>query len=138
MDKQIALHKKFVQAELARLEERPDSAAAGRLLNYHQIMTRNFQHERAIHLAVTLFFAGLMLLVWALMAVWLYVWSPLIDGSNDGAQLVSLAIVILSILITVWEAFYIRYYFLLENRIQKLYSLNRAIFQLTDIGGPNL
>jgi len=122
MDKDILTHAQFVRDEIARLKKKPDPAAAGQLLTYHDIMTRNFQHERQIHLYVTLFFGLLMLGSWALgggLAIALSGFDPVLWPVG-----------LLALILTVLEFFYIRYYYALENRTEKLYRLTREIYQL--------
>lgn len=122
MDDEIIQHKKFVAAEIQRLKKSRDFAAATRLLSYHDSMTRNFQHERQIHLIITLFFAALMLLAWfGFAATYVQV------GNFDVALWPLLSLVLI---LTVLETFYIRYYYHLENRTQKLYKLTDEIYQL--------
>ena len=79
-------------------------------------MLRDFQHERAIHLAITLFFAALTLLVlgvttWALAVTdyfWMGLW-PMVAASG---------------LLIIVTAFYISHYYFLENHVQRLYRHN--------------
>ena len=126
MDKQINLHKKFVQAELGRIAKIADEvsrrrAAAG-LLKFHDIQTKNFQHERLIHLLVTLFFAILMFVSWfGLSAVWL-------NFANDLTLILCASLI--ALILTILEIFYIAHYYRLENRTQKLYDLTREIYKI--------
>jgi hypothetical protein len=123
MDKDLLVHKKFVQSEIARLKKEPNREAAITLLNYHDIQTRNFQHERQIHLYVTFFFALLMFGSWvASLGVFLAL------GCFDIAMW---PLLLLTLILTVLEGFYIRYYYHLENRTQKLYALTDEIYKLT-------
>jgi hypothetical protein len=131
MDKKITEHHRYVEVRIAALEKRPDAAAARTLLRYHDVMTRNFQHERLIHLVVTLFFAGLMLVSWGGFVAW-FCLSPAIDGSGDSANIITAALMLLVLILTALEGFYIRYYYRLENRTQKLYKLGRRIYDLTE------
>jgi hypothetical protein len=130
MDKDILTHAEFVREKIAKLEKAPDKAAAATLLSYHDMMTRNFQHERAIHLAVTLFFAVLTLGAWAAFVAW-FVLSATFSDSGDSANIVTLALFLLGLILSVLEFFYIRHYYRLENRTQKLYPLAEQIFRLT-------
>jgi hypothetical protein len=96
--------------------------AAAALLSYHDIMTRNFQHERQIHLYVTLFFACLMIGSWAVgLSLMLAV---------GGLDAVLWPMGLLVLILTVLEGFYIWYYYRLENRTEKLYRLTREIYEL--------
>ncbi|MCL2174080.1 hypothetical protein FWH58_02160 [Candidatus Saccharibacteria bacterium] len=122
MDKEISIHDEFVQNEIAKLREKPDRTAATALLSYHDMMTRNFQHERQIHLFVTLFFGLLMLGSWVISIGLL-----LVFGGFD-ASLWPLGL--LALILSVLEGFYVRHYYYLENRTEKLYRLTREIYEL--------
>ncbi|MDR1118658.1 MAG: hypothetical protein LBL01_05120, partial [Bifidobacteriaceae bacterium] len=72
MRRAIAEHDAWIAARLDELRERRDGGAevaaeARALAGFHDREVRHFQHERLIHLLVTLFFAGLLL---ALVAAW--------------------------------------------------------------------
>lgn len=86
-------------------------------------MTRvhDFQHERLIHLLVTFFFAGLLLLSAAggLVALTLAA-----DPSGPALNILTWS---LCVILFVIEACYIRHYFKLENGTQKLYTLTDRI-----------
>jgi uncharacterized membrane protein (DUF485 family) len=129
MDKKILDHKKFVQAEIRRLKTSKDKTATRDLLAYHEMRVRDFQHERAIHLAVTFFFAGLTFLVWVAFVGW-FLFSATISETGDSANIVTLALFLLGIILTVLEIFYVRHYYRLENRTQKLYELTDEIYKL--------
>ena len=64
------------------------------------------QHERLIHLLVTIAFAGLVVFAVAMTLVWPY-WGWL-----------AMVIVILTT-----ELFYLRHYYVLENTVQRWYNL---------------
>ena len=88
------------------------------LLIYHQEMVKNFQHERAIHLAVTLFFVAFaaILIVAALCSV------AFIGG------LASIGMLALAGIVTIISGFYIKHYYFLENHVQKLYDVTEKIY----------
>lgn len=92
-------------------------AEAKVIYNHHVTRVRDFQHERLIHLLVTFFFAGLLLLSAAggLIALTLAA-----DRSGPTLNILSWS---LCVILFVTEAFYIRHYFKLENGTQKLYKL---------------
>jgi hypothetical protein len=123
MDKDILTHAKFTQNEIAKLKKTPNRAVATALLSYHDIMTRNFQHERQIHLYVTLFFALLMMGSWILGVVMML--------ALDGLDVALWPLGLLALILTVLEGFYIRHYYRLENRTEKLYKLTHEIYELT-------
>jgi hypothetical protein len=125
MDKKIIAHQKLVEKRLMTLEKQPDKVAARELLDYHDIMTRNFQHERQIHLFVTLFFAALLVAV-AVTAMILPNALPAVMNS----PWLNLSLAALAVLLLVLELFYIWHYYRLENRTQKLYNLTLRIYKL--------
>lgn len=85
---------------------------------HHLIIVRDFQHERLIHLLITLFFAGLdVAFVFCLL---IFVTLPVL------AALVS----IVCILLTITEIFYVFHYYCLENGVQKLYQLSDELDEL--------
>jgi hypothetical protein len=132
MRRAIAMHDSSMAARLACLERRRDAGQdvtdeARRLALHHDRMTRHFQHERLIHLLVTLFFAGLLL---ALMAAWaVLALSPL-----DAADTVWLATAsaVACLVVGVLEAFYIAHYYHLENGVQRLYRFDQPLAGLAD------
>ncbi len=69
----------------------------------HLQMIKYFQHERVIHLVITLFYAMLTLLFW-------------------GLSLVSLIFVIIAIILSIFLVCYIYHYFYLENHVQYMYK----------------
>ncbi len=74
-------------------------------LEYHLIQIEQFQHERLIHLIVTVF-VGIVAILFFLFGMFL---------QNIGILLVFISLVCLFIP-------YILHYYLLENNVQKLYS----------------
>ena len=105
MHKAIRKHKAYMQAQLSKelsVQERGD------LYTYHVNKVRDFQHERAIHLAVTLFFALLTVSAFGV----------LVKGAIEA---VFLPLLVLTILLAALELAYIRHYYLLENGVQSLY-----------------
>ena len=135
MDKNIKIHNQFVNGEIKRFEDKIKdiknkdekellNKKIDNLYKYHLDTVRNFQHERSIHLMVTFFFAGLLLLSVAIL--FLLTLSPI---TSDQAPLGILIAVVSSILF-VTELFYIRYYYALENGIQKLYILSKKLYEM--------
>lgn len=107
----ILTHTKYIEAQLEKpLSENERHA----LLSYHTMRVHDFQHERLVHLLVTLFFGFLLVgTVAALLA------QPL-------SELV-MPLGILSIILLVLEIAYIRYYYVLENSVQSLYPLTEQL-----------
>jgi len=81
-----------------------------RLVAYHEQQTGIFQHERLIHLLVTLAISLFLLLVFGFLLV------------RPGVLTAGLAILFFAL-----ETGYIIHYFKLENCIQRLYSLGNRI-----------
>ncbi|MCL1877076.1 hypothetical protein FWF74_03525 [Candidatus Saccharibacteria bacterium] len=129
MDKDILTHKGFIEDKIAKLhgKDGKDKEKARDLARYHTEMTRNFQHERQIHLFVMLFFALLMIGSWAFCG-----WSFTVATGGISIDSLSLPAIILTVIITTLEIFYIRYYYRLENRTQKLYVLDKKIFEIIE------
>lgn len=69
----------------------------------HKEMIKYFQHERIIHLVITLFYAMLTLLFW-------------------GLSLLSLIFVVIAIILSGFLVCYIYHYFYLENHVQYMYK----------------
>ena len=122
MDNDINKHEQFVMNEIDRLRESSSIKDIISLSEYNDMMVRNFQHERLIHLLVTLFFAILMLASWILLVI-MYQYNEIF-----GASVFPMAFV--TLILTILEGFYIRYYYRLENRTQKLYALTERLYKL--------
>lgn len=69
----------------------------------HKEMIKYFQHERIIHLVITLFYAMLTLLFW-------------------GLSLISLIFIIIAMILSIFLVCYIYHYFYLENHVQYMYK----------------
>ena len=115
MEQQIKDYELQVAAILKRWHKLSTAQQRG-WRRYHAQMLRDFQHERAIHLAITLFFAALTLLVLGITT-----WGLVISGYFWAGLWPMLVATLLLIVVT---AFYIKHYYFLENHIQKLYRHN--------------
>ncbi len=107
MKKTLNQHTIFIEDILKNKNDNFDWKALG---NFHRVQIGFFQHERLIHLLVTLFF-GLIFLGSVMMQLILN----------------SLGFLITSAILLVMLGFYIGHYFILENGVQKLYQLDREI-----------
>lgn len=124
MDKKIIQHYNATREDLDLKDETSQDFWRD-YLNYHQQKVQNFQHERQIHLLVTLFWPFLTLFFGFLIIFLPNVFSG-VDGNIAGSiQLISIIIFLLFFIV---ELFYLRYYYRLENGISKLYDLNDHIF----------
>jgi len=138
MDKSIKDHEIFVNKQINKIKaelQQPHSEANEvvikqkiRDLNeYHNSKIHDFQHERHIHLIVTLFFALLMLLSVGLIIIL----SSANANDTNYVMLNTMALIIFAVIFTT-EIFYIFYYFKLENGTQKLYKLSKILYVLID------
>jgi hypothetical protein len=115
MDKSLRLYTEYIESQIALLETKKSKQKAEELYYYHIDRLRDFQHERLIHLLVTLFFAGLLVLSIVGM-----MWIATLNIS--GMILVSILLLVLGAILFVTVLFYVRHYYRLENGVQRLYS----------------
>ena len=125
MDKEIYRHRDYVQSELNRIKHITNNdarlASYRELAYYHALQTWNFQHERQIHLYVTIIFGVIMLAAWAVLFGWLVA----VSGTYN---IVTWLLIALVAILTVLEGCYLGYYYRMENRTQILYPLDRKIY----------
>lgn len=107
MDRYLREHEAYISRCLE--EDNPGTDWAS-LLAFHRTQLAFLQHERLIHLAITLFFALFML-----SAVALLVFLP------------SLSTALLAGLLLVLVGGYLVHYYKLENGVQRLYHLDRKL-----------
>lgn len=93
------------------------------LAKYHAKQTWNFQHERQIHLYVTIIFGVIMLVSWGLFFSW---WLLI----GDQVFIVTILLFLLTLILTVLESCYLGYYYRMENRTQTLYPIDKQIHQI--------
>lgn len=114
MYRELLAHREYVTQKIAEDLSKDERK---QLYKYHVKRVRDFQHERLIHLIVTLFFTLLFLgacLALMSFATMLLFW-PLTG-----------LVLILSIL----EVAYIHHYYQLENGVQSLYKLTEKLGKL--------
>lgn len=116
MEKKILEYEKFIAKETGR--SGMSAAERARLAELHQEMVMNFQHERLIHLIVTLFFATLMIVV-LVVATWV--------TCRAGFMAEMIPVYILAIILVVLTGCYVRHYYFLENHIQGLYKYTEKL-----------
>ena len=90
---------------------------------YHLEMMHYFQHEREVHLFVTLAFALYMMIFFF---AFLYIF---ISFENS---LLSYCLGFITLALTATEVFYIRHYYILENGCQKLEALIPKFYPTKD------
>jgi hypothetical protein len=85
------------------------------LAAYHAEMLKNFQHERFIHLIITLFFVFISLILIGVSFV-LYISLP------PDTFFYLLPIYAATLILTILSGFYVKHYYVLENGVQNLYK----------------
>ena len=126
MDKKLHEHMEYMERRLAGLEkidsnelkQASSQYKISQLRRYHTEMTRHFQHERMVHLIVTLFFA----MLWIASLCGLASMLSYEPGLSD--YMLSWLLGLLSSIILVTDIFYIRHYYVLENGTQRLYDFS--------------
>ncbi len=115
MEQKIRDYEEFIAREVKR-----DYGAAERkrLTELHALMLKNFQHERLIHLIVTLFFAFL-----AVEFVLVMMWTVV----QFGLMVELWPLYLVTLILVVLTVFYVKHYYFLENHIQKLYKYTTKI-----------
>lgn len=125
MDKEIYRHRDYVRGELNRIKRIGNHSARleayRALARYHKQETWNFQHERQIHLYVTIIFGILMFAGWGILFAWIL-------ATNACFDIVTGLLLALVAILTILEACYIGYYYRMENRTQTLYPLDKEIY----------
>ena len=115
MDKRLRAYIEFIEKE----SKKPTPE----LIEYHKTMTAQFQHERLIHLIVTLFFALFMIIFFVFFGVFEMtapsnVWANLIGGCIGGV----------AVILLITTLFYVRHYYRLENGVQELEEITRKLY----------
>lgn len=105
MEKRIRAYRKYIDELLLR-----DDADWGQVREEHLIQVGFFQHERLIHLIVTVFFALFTFLCVAMIS-----WQVEQGAEDMGRWFLVLA----SFMILLVP--YVRHYYILENEVQKMY-----------------
>ena len=91
---------------------------------YHNVMVMQFQHERLIHLIVTMSFALFTILFFAISVFLPFIVTPGVWGTIMvmGSEGVSAVLVIVLV-------FYIHHYYQLENGVQKLEEITKQFYK---------
>ena len=93
------------------------------LIEYHKMMLQQFQHERFIHLIVTMFFALFMVIFFVFFGV-IEIWLP----KGGWGDMIAAGIGIIDCIFLVVTLFYVRYYYRLENGVQELEEITRKLY----------
>lgn len=116
MEQRILQYRKFMDEELLRLlkEQNVTGEEISRIKKEHLVQISLFQHERLVHLIVTVTFALLEMLAILLTVVSGELFPILLSGA------------LLILLIP-----YVRHYYILENEVQKMYGQYDALYSLS-------
>ena len=114
MEQRILQYRRYMDALLGRDEE----PVWEEILSDHLQQILFFQHERLIHLIVTVVFALLEMMA---VMLTLLAFTP--------------ALVLLDFMLLVLLVPYIRHYFILENEVQKMYGQYDRIREKCGLGG---
>lgn len=136
MDKKLRKHERLMQAEIEKFNNQllntKDQDKTKKihkdikdLYRYHCEIVHNFQHERLIHLIVTIFFAALLFL--AIIAFLSFSSMPPSYGDINLLSILSATVVLI---LFVTELFYVRHYYQLENGTQRLYEFTKKLHEL--------
>ncbi len=136
MDKELAEYKNQATRRVELIETRLHHTKAvehahllaevRNVYRLHIDRVRDFQHERLIHLIVTFFFAGLLLLS---AAGGLFCLTLAADPSGQMLNILSWS---LCVLLLLTELFYVRHYYVLENGTQSLYKITKRLQVILD------
>ena len=110
-------HQKYIEDKLKTDMSKDELRTT---LAYHRSMTRNFQHERLIHLIVTLFFVAATILVIGMYA------AAIVTSYDVG---LSICLALLTAIMVVTDFFYVRHYYKLENGVERLYLLEKQLVE---------
>ena len=105
MEKRILAYRKRID-ELLKKED----ADWAKVLEEHLVQVAFFQHERLIHLILTVLFAVL-----EIMSI---LGTVILSALEKG----NIALAIMTVLLLVLLIPYIRHYYILENEVQKMYT----------------
>ena len=115
MDKKL---KEYIK-EIEKASKNPSAE----LIEYHKTMVQQFQHERFIHLVVTLFFALFMLLSFGMFLL------AATSFPGQSGMMISGGLGMITFILLVVTLFYIRHYYQLENGTQKLEEITKKLYQ---------
>ncbi|MBR6964986.1 hypothetical protein IKH83_01585 [Candidatus Saccharibacteria bacterium] len=115
MEKELKKYEKFIEKAV---REKHSPLEWSKLAEIHQETVANFQHERLIHLIITLFFAMLSLVAISISA-WVF--------TTIAFSFCLLPIYLVALILVILTGFYVKHYYFLENHIQKLYKYTEKL-----------
>lgn len=115
MEKQLKQYEKFIEKSV---HEKHTPAEWTHLTAFHRDMVANFQHERLIHLIITLFFVAISLIMLALTTYYV---------ALNHYSLMTILMSITTAILIILSIFYVKHYYFLENHIQRLYKYSEIL-----------
>ncbi len=133
MDAKLRQYTSFIAAEVRKIASTKDESSEYRrelknLTDYHKNMVEIFQHERLVHLIVTLSFSVMFV---ALFILNITLPSLLSNANSSTATIIQSSLVVVLTIIFVTTLFYLRHYYRLENGTQKLYKYTEKLYRLS-------
>ena len=121
MKEKMKEYEKFIQGEIKKGNRSPE------LILFHQEMVRCFQHERLVHLIIMWMFI--------LIDLGLFFLTGLAVGNLGEDWVVMWPLYLITLIMTVLSVAYVKYYYFLENNVQKLYRVTAVLNGYsTDLG----
>ena len=114
MDKKLKAYIEYIDKESAK--------PSAELIDYHKIMLEQFQHERSIHLEVTLAFALFMILFFMF-----FIFLQL--NMEPGGEMLGYCVGAILLMLVVTLLLYVRHYYKLENGVQVLEDITRKLYK---------
>ncbi len=115
MDKRLRAYVEFIEKE----SKKPTPE----LIEYHKVMTAQFQHERLVHLIVTLFFALFMIIFFVFFGA-----VELMLPTGIWENVIAYSIGAVAVILLITTLFYVRHYYRLENGVQQLEEITRELY----------
>ena len=117
MDKKLKACIEYIESEYKDKNKK----ASEELISYHLQMVQHFQHERLVHLIVTMFFALFLLIFFAMFIIMSITLTKCGEILIIGTGLITLILLITTL-------FYAAHYYKLENGTQRLEDMTRRLY----------
>ena len=115
MDKKLKACIEYIEKEYK------NKKASSELIDFHLQMVQHFQHERLVHLIVTMFFALFLLIFFAM-----FIFMSITLTKCGEVLIIGTGLITLILLIT--TLFYVAHYYKLENGTQRLEDMTRRLY----------
>ena len=115
MDKKLKACIEYIEKEYK------NKKASSELIDFHLQMVQHFQHERLVHLIVTMFFALFLLIFFAM-----FIFMSITLIKCGEILIIGTGMITLILLVT--TLFYAAHYYKLENGTQRLEDMTRRLY----------